>query len=102
MIVFENVTKIYDGKERFNSAEEGTDATVVIDGAEDTKFIVTGKMSGKNATNGENLYDVILENTGSYKDYTPFRYNNKEYVWLNTANNSNKNYRFASTTISKV
>lgn len=102
LITLTNVTKVYDGKYRFDSSDKNVTATFNIDGAEVTTYYITGKMSGKDATNGTNLYDVILENSGSYIDYTPFVYNGTNYVWLTNAMNSEHNYRLASTTIAGV
>ncbi|MCI7402056.1 MAG: hypothetical protein MSH40_05210 [Christensenella sp.] len=102
LITLTNVTKVYDGKYRFDSSDKNVTATFNIDGAEVTTYYITGKMSGKDATNGTNLYDVILENSGSYIDYTPFIYDGIEYVWLTNAMNSEHNYRLADTTIPGV
>lgn len=101
-ITLTNVTKVYDGKYRFDSSDNNVTATFNIDGAEVTTYYITGKMSGKDATNGTNLYDVILENSGSYIDYTPFIYDGIKYFWLTNAMNSEHNYRLASTTIAGV
>ena len=102
LITLTNVTKVYDGKYRFDSSDKNVTATFNIDGAEVTTYYITGSMSGKDATNGTNLYDVILENSGSYIDYTPFNYDRKEYIWLTNAMNSEHNYRLADTTIPGV
>ena len=102
LITLTNVTKVYDGKYRFDSSDKNVTATFNIDGAEVTTYYITGKMSGKDATNGTNLYDVILENSGSYIDYTPFIYDGKDYIWLTNAMNSEHNYRLDSKTIKGV
>ncbi len=114
LVTIKNVTKLYDGKNTFDTAsfnaDKGEKWEIVDDGGASVTYHLVGTMGisasdGKNATNGKNLYQVNLNDSGSSAT-TPcvatFTFDGVDYTWLHYTFNLYHNYYVTSTSIAGI
>lgn len=112
LVTIKNVTKLYDGKNTFDTAgfyaDKGEKWEIVDESGASVNYHLVGTMGtsssdGKNATNGKNLYQVNLNGTSAQTPcVATFTFNGVDYIWLHYMNNTNNNYYITSTTIAGI
>ena len=112
LVTIKNVTKLYDGKNTFDTdgfiADKGEKWEIVDESGASVNYHLVGTMGtsssdGKNATNGKNLYQVNLNGTSATTPcVATFTFNGVDYIWLHYMRNTNNNYYVTSTTIAGI
>ena len=112
LVTIKNVTKLYDGKNTFDTAgfnaDKGEKWEIVDESGASVNYHLVGTMGtsssdGKNATNGKNLYQVNLNGTSATTPcVATFTFNGVDYIWLHYMYNTNNNYYVTSTTIAGI
>ncbi len=112
LVTIKNVTKLYDGKNTFDTvnfyADKGEKWEIVDESGASVNYHLVGTMGtsssdGKNATNGKNLYQVNLNGSSATTPcVATFTFNGVDYIWLHYMYNTNNNYYVTSTTIAGI